>query len=510
MSYAFVDAYIIVLAISLTSCQKLSNCTFGINNYLLNQAVYNQIQFNILNTTVLLTASYYTGSLPMPDLTQLGLIYSNYIVPFPIMLVCPSAQQPQSCQYNSVYVNSRQVLTRSEPITVPLIPLNYTGIGVAYSLYLPEGHSQLTNCTLGQNLFTDETFLLDIEIKYERLVGNFCNPLIDTCGSSYLTYCSPLTGTCTCNTSSSIQVSTSIGSVCADTVNASNCAIFPTRCVYWCNSTQNNLCICPSDTVKVLRSNVYVCELPLNGNCSLLDIRRCPPTQCCVSTQCIDCTLSTETVLPTTTTVSSSPSRSLDDRLKIALGVVAGVLGTIVIILTIAFCWLKHRHKRLLKMNPKSTLLSTVSSSTPSSLYTLPTSAQHSFDRFNIYQPNNTTVEEGIYSLSNVPDEQTVPRRLFDRMSDNSSVMNNEYSSSIQIKRMKNRNLPYRTDSFRKAVGAVDYSLRQPSYEERVSNNVENITNNYRSITPSNQRNTYHQIIPYAEQYLSSRASYVL
>ncbi|CAF1266685.1 unnamed protein product [Didymodactylos carnosus] len=464
------------------------------------------------NTTALLVASYYTGSSfsSTQDVKQLGLIYSfnkNYFVPFPIMLTCSDTKQAQYCQYNTVYVNSRHITTRSEPISVSLTRLNYANIGSVYSLYLPQGRFQLTNCSLGQNLSTDETFLLDIEIKYEQFVGNFCNPLTDTCGSSYLTSCSELSKTCTCNTQSSIQISTSIGPVCADTINASNCTIFPTRCMNWCNSTQNDFCICPSDTVKVVRSNSYVCELPLNSNCSLSDIRRCSPTQCCISTQCIDCSLTT-TILTTTTMISSSNTRSSDDRLKIALGIIAGVLGTTVIILTIAFCWLKYRQKHLIKMDPKSSFSSTASSSALSSLYISPTSGQTSFNRFNIHKQNSPKVDEVIYSLPNVPDEQTIPRKLFERISDTSSEMNNK--SSAKMERTKKQKSSYRTDSFKKAVGVADYSIYRPSFEERVSNNLENSTDHFRSITPSDQVNVYHQIIPYAEQYLSTKASYVL
>jgi hypothetical protein len=77
---------------------------------------------------------------------------------------------------------------------------------------------------------------------------------------------------------------------CADTLNISNCSIFPTRCITWCNSTTNNLCICPSDTLKIQRNYLYVCELPVDSlNCSTNDsIRRCPLGQICTNGQCIN------------------------------------------------------------------------------------------------------------------------------------------------------------------------------------------------------------------------------
>jgi hypothetical protein len=81
-------------------------------------------------------------------------------------------------------------------------------------------------------------------------------------------------------------------------MNVSNCQIFPSRCITWCNGTTNYLCICPSDTLKIQRNNIFICELPVNSNnCSINDddIRRCSYGQCCINRQCIDCPTSTTT-----------------------------------------------------------------------------------------------------------------------------------------------------------------------------------------------------------------------
>jgi hypothetical protein len=135
-------------------------------------------------------------------------------------------------------------------------------------------------------------------------LGTSCDPITDTCGSSSLTTCSSSSSTCTCLSTSSL-VSYSNSFYCADTQNATNCGIFPTRCVTWCNSTTNYLCICPIDTLKIQRNSLYVCELPVDSlNCSINDsIRRCPLGQNCNNGQCIDDITTTAT---TTTEINNS------------------------------------------------------------------------------------------------------------------------------------------------------------------------------------------------------------
>jgi hypothetical protein len=87
----------------------------------------------------------------------------------------------------------------------------------------------------------------------------------------------------------------------------SNCTIFPTRCITWCNATENDLCMCPSDTLKVQRNNLYVCELPVDSlNCSSDDtIRRCSYGQSCVNGQCIN-NIITTTATTATTIINNS------------------------------------------------------------------------------------------------------------------------------------------------------------------------------------------------------------
>lgn len=96
-------------------------------------------------------------------------------------------------------------------------------------------------------------------------------------------------------------------SLCADTLNVSGCGIFPQRCITWCNSTSNELCICPSDTLRIHRNNLYVCELSVNAmNCSPNDsIRRCPFGQICLNQQCKNEVISTTNAIITTTTTTS-------------------------------------------------------------------------------------------------------------------------------------------------------------------------------------------------------------
>lgn len=139
------------------------------------------------------------------------------------------------------------------------------------------------------------------------VLGAACTLGSTVCGPSALSTCSPSTSQCSClpNTTSVLYGNTSY---CADTFNASNCQIFPSRCVTWCQSTNNNLCICPAETLKTQRNGVYVCELPVNAlNCSADDpIRRCPFGQSCTSGQCRTLTISSSVTL--TTTAGSSGS----------------------------------------------------------------------------------------------------------------------------------------------------------------------------------------------------------
>lgn len=63
-------------------------------------------------------------------------------------------------------------------------------------------------------------------------------------------------------------------------------------------------------------------------------------------------------------------SNGTDERLRIALGVIAGLLGTSLIILFSVFCWLRHRQKQA-RINAEKSL-SPSSSSMTSSIYISP------------------------------------------------------------------------------------------------------------------------------------------
>lgn len=142
-------------------------------------------------------------------------------------------------------------------------------------------------------------------------LGTSCTPSVDTCGSTSLTTCSTVSSTCTCLSSDSL-VSYLNSSFCADTLNRSNCSIFPTRCISWCNSTTNVLCQCPDGTLRSLRNNYYVCELPVNSaNCSSSDqIRRCPLGQICINEQCTNEISTSSTTGEGTTSVATDANES--------------------------------------------------------------------------------------------------------------------------------------------------------------------------------------------------------
>ena len=129
--------------------------------------------------------------------------------------------------------------------------------------------------------------------------GTPCEVNGSSCGPTSLISCS---STCQCR--ENFPPVTLFGSsYCADSLNGSNCQIFPSRCVTWCNSTSNDLCICPTGTLKIQRNGFFICELPVNAlNCSINDpIYRCPFGQCCSSGRCLDCSSTVSTTVSGTT-----------------------------------------------------------------------------------------------------------------------------------------------------------------------------------------------------------------
>jgi hypothetical protein len=125
-------------------------------------------------------------------------------------------------------------------------------------------------------------------------------------------------------------------------------------------------------------------------------------------------------------------SSPIDDRLRIALGVIAGLLGTSVLILLGVFCWLRQRQKRRRLAAEKS--LSPSGNSSTSSLYISPIQQQTKF-------PSSTST---IYQLPY-------------------TNMDNETKNQIF----------YRTDSFRQAVLSGN---RQTKVIEHVSTKRDSFT----------------------------------
>jgi hypothetical protein len=162
-------------------------------------------------------------------------------------------------------------------------------------------------------------------------------------------------------------------------------------------------------------------------------------------------------------------SSPIDDRLRIALGVIAGLLGTSVLILLGVFCWLRQRQKRRRLAAEKS--LSPSGNSSTSSLYISP-----------IQQQDN---QQRIYSSSN---------KVYQLPIEN----NNKIFSPI-----------YRTDSFRQAVLSgynrsnqtmEHVSTKRDSFTERTSYPRDEFNSpTYSTIefmTPmNNQNNNVYQVI---------------
>ncbi|CAF0738098.1 unnamed protein product [Adineta ricciae] len=371
----------------------LYGCSFVNRTYLASAAVANQFQF-VNSSSVKLIASYsFLSSTASISTFEVGLIYpfstSTYLVPFPIILDCGSIVS--SCQLQTV-AGSTLTSRYSEPIVVPLTPFNYSSSSISLNqmgLYLRQGQYQLSNCSINNGQYmTDPQTIFNIEIDYEKPVGTLCNPLTDTCGSSSLTTCSSTLSTCTCLSANSL-VSYSNSFYCADTLNTSACTIFPTRCITWCNSTSNYLCICPSDTLKIQRNNSYVCELPVDStNCSNTDtIRRCPFGQSCLNNQCTD-----DAIITTTKTTNANSSSDLP--LRIVLGIIAGLLGTSILVLIGAFCWVRQRHKHRRAVAEKS--LSSLSVTPSSAIYMSPT-----LQKQQQQQQRRTSLSNQIYQLPN-------------------------------------------------------------------------------------------------------------
>lgn len=338
---------------------QISNCSFLSSIYRTNSAVSNQIEF--LNQTSIRLFAHHAFLSSVSSL-EFGLIYqysqSNYLVPFPLLLSCTNTIY--SCQLTTM-------TTRDfEPIHVQLTALNFTRFNHTMGLYLKQGRYQLSNCSINNNNnqqdFTDLKTIFYIDIQYEKPVGSPCDSFDDRCGSSSVTTCS--SSTCTCLSNSSSLVAYSDSYFCADMLNTSNCQVFPSRCIAWCNQTTNYLCICPNNTLKIQRNNQFICELPINSNsCSINDsLRQCSIGQCCIDQQCLDCSLTTTTIQ---TKTAKFYSVALDENLQWILSLLAGILGISVIILLGLVCWFNRRRNQ-------SKTEQSISNTSTSSLYIAP------------------------------------------------------------------------------------------------------------------------------------------
>jgi hypothetical protein len=169
--FLFLNIYLKILTANI-----ISNCSFLNRTYLINSAVYNQIQFHN-QTSIILKANYAFLLSSSSSSFELGLIYqfssSNYLVPFPILFDCASIVR--SCQLKTITgttIPSRD----SESIRVQLTSFNFTTTTSiqlnSMGLYLKQGRYQLSNCSLnnGQQM-TDPQTIFDIQIQYEKSVG---------------------------------------------------------------------------------------------------------------------------------------------------------------------------------------------------------------------------------------------------------------------------------------------------------------------------------------------------
>ena len=127
-------------------------------------------------------------------------------------------------------------------------------------------------------------------------------------------------------------------------------------------------------------------------------------------------------------------SNATDERLRIALGVIAGLLGTSLIILIGVFCWLRHRQKRA-RINAEKSL--SPSSSMTSSLYISPIQQhdQQSRKYPRISSPSNTQRFSPIYRTNSfrqaiLSGQQQINPYFIERVStkpDNFSYTHDEY-----------------------------------------------------------------------------------
>jgi len=169
----------------------------------------------------------------------------------------------------------------------------------------------------------------------------------------------------------------------------------------------------------------------------------------------------------------------MDQRLRIALGVIAGLLGTSVIILLGVFCWLRQRQKRRRKKEEKS--FSPSSSSSSSSLYISPIQQQDQ-------QPRKFPSTNQIYQLpiENINKRFSSIYRTdsFRQAVQSGHQPTNQITEHVSTKRDSfDRRLSYQKDEF----GSSAYStLEYIAPSQAIYQNFDKKTNNiYQVINPS-------------------------
>jgi hypothetical protein len=159
-------------------------------------------------------------------------------------------------------------------------------------------------------------------------------------------------------------------------------------------------------------------------------------------------------------------SSSTDQNLRIALGVIAGLLGTSVLVLLGAFCWLRQRQKRR-RLNVEKSL--SPSSSSTSSLYISPIQTQD--------QPRNVPAINTVYQL---PIDNTNKRfpQIYRTDSFRQAVLSGHQRTNQIIERVstKQDSLSYQKDDF---ISPTYNSFEFTVPSQSINNNI------YQVIHPS-------------------------
>lgn len=174
---------------------------------------------------------------------------------------------------------------------------------------------------------------------------------------------------------------------------------------------------------------------------------------------------------------------STDQRLRIALGVIAGLLGTSVLVLIGVFCWLRYRRKRLRHSAEKS--LSPTNSSSKSSLYISP-----------IEEQRVSTSSNTIYQLPDTPIDLDRQARMFSPIYRTDSFRR-AISSGQQRSNTTSEHVSTKRDSFAEMSSYSQDELIGPMYSTLEYLVPSALKQNQRSISDADRRhpNIYHQVM---------------